>query len=46
MNVKFTYKHDIVGTHRLPVILKIQNGSITESKNRIKKNKEIKLREK
>jgi hypothetical protein len=35
MNVKFTYKHDIVGTHRLPVILKIQNGSITETKDLI-----------
>ncbi|ORX76894.1 hypothetical protein BCR32DRAFT_295949 [Anaeromyces robustus] len=35
INVKFSYKHDIVGTHRLPVILKIQNGSITETKDLI-----------
>jgi len=35
VNVKFTYKHEIVGTHRLPVILKIQNGSITETKDLI-----------
>ncbi|ORX51756.1 hypothetical protein BCR36DRAFT_287578 [Piromyces finnis] len=35
LNVKFSYKHDIVGTHKLPVILKIQNGSITETKDLI-----------